>query len=164
MPTPGRTQKQIAERYKGNLGYYKKKHPWRVARFTASFFAIVGGLAAILFYQRQIFSRQADEEFFSSGKLSSHHAKYEQDCAACHDKNAAMGRDLTFAKFKSVIRDRFHHGLDFKSIDLKCPDCHEKNPPFGTVKTYDLHEPNVVENRSCSMFVRNSCSVTSSGS
>src|SRR6476469_4917270 len=151
MPTPGRTQKQIAERYKGNLGYYKKKHPWRVARFTASFFAIVGGLAAILFYQKQIFSRQADEEFFSSGKLSSHHAKYEQDCTACHDKTAAMGSDLTFAKFKSVIKDRFHHGLDYKSIDLKCQDCHEKNPPFGTAKKYDLHEPNVVENRSCSI-------------
>jgi hypothetical protein len=151
MPTPGRTQKQIAERYKGNLGYYKKKHPWRVARFTASFFAIVGGLAAIFFYQNQIFRRQADEEFFSSGKLSSNHAKYEQDCSACHDKTAAMGSDLTYAKFKSVIKDRFHHGLDFKSIDLKCQDCHEKNPPFGTAKKYDLHEPNVVENRSCSI-------------
>jgi hypothetical protein len=151
MPTPGRTQKQIAERYKGNLGYYKKKHPWRVARFTASFLAIVGGLAAIFFYQNQIFRRQADEEFFSSGKLSSNHAKYEQDCTACHDKNAAMGKDLTFAKFKSVIKDRFHHGLDFKSIDLKCQDCHEKNPPFGMAKKYDLHEPNVIENRSCSI-------------
>ena len=151
MPTPGRTQKQIAERYKGNLGYYKRKHPWRVARFCVSFIAIVGGLAAIFVYQKRIFSRQADEEFFSSGKLSSHHAKYEQDCAACHDKNAAMGRDLTFAKFKGVIKDRFHRGLDFKSIDLKCQQCHESNPPFGTAKKYDLHEPNVVENRSCSI-------------
>src|SRR4051794_10322517 len=151
MATPGRTQKQIAERYKGNLGYYKKKHPWRVARFCTTFVAIVGGLAAILIYQDRIFSRQADEEFFSSGKLSSHHAKYEQDCAACHDKNAAMARDLTFAQFKTVIKDRFHHGLDFKSIDLKCQDCHEKNPPFGTAKKSDPHEPNVVENRSCSI-------------
>lgn len=151
MATPGRTQKQIAARYKDNLGYYKRKHPWRVARFIVSFLALAGGLAAIIAYQDRIFRRQASEEFFSSGKISSQHAKYEQDCAACHDKNAAMGNDLTLAKFKSVIKDRFHHGLDFKSIDVKCQDCHDKNPPFGTAKKYDLHEPNVVENRSCSI-------------
>jgi hypothetical protein len=151
MATPGRTQKQIAERYKGNLGYYKRKHPWRVARFTVSFLALAGGLAAIIAYQSRIFRKQASEEFFSSGRISSHHAKYEQDCAQCHDKNAAMGNELTFAKFKSVIKDRFHHGIDFKSIDLRCEECHEKNPPFGTKKEYDLHEPNVVENRACSI-------------
>jgi hypothetical protein len=52
---------------------------------------------------------------------------------------------------KTVIKDRFHHGIDFSSIDHKCQQCHEKNPPFGTQKKYDLHEPNVVENRSCSV-------------
>src|SRR5256714_1457463 len=130
MAAPGRTQKQIAERYKGNLGYYKRKHPWRVARFCATLVAIVGGLAAILIYQNRIFRRQADEEFFSSGKLSSHHAKYEQDCTQCHDKNASMGSDLTLAKFKTVVTGRFQHGLDFKSIDLRCQQCHEKNPKF----------------------------------
>jgi hypothetical protein len=151
MATPGRTQKQIAERYKGNLGYYKRKHPWRVARFTASFLALAGGVAAIIAYQNRIFQRKASEEFFSSGRISSHHAKYEQDCAQCHDKNAAMGNDLTLAKFKNVLKDRFHHGVDFKSIDHRCEECHEKNPPFGTKKEYDLHEPNVVENRACSI-------------
>jgi hypothetical protein len=151
MATPGRTQKQIAERYKGNLGYYKRKHPWRVARFIVSFLALAGGLAVIIAYQSRIFRKQASEEFFSSGRISSHHAKYEQDCAQCHDKNAAMGNELTFAKFKSVLKDRFHHGIDFKSIDLRCEACHEKNPPFGTKKEYDLHEPNVVENRACSI-------------
>lgn len=151
MATPGRTQKQIAERYKGNLGYYKRKHPWRVARFIVSFLALAGGLATIIAYQNRIFRKQASEEFFSSGRISSHHAKYEQDCAQCHDKNAAMGNELTFAKFKSVLKDRFHHGIDFKSIDLRCEACHEKNPPFGTKKEYDLHEPNVVENRACSI-------------
>lgn len=151
MATPGRTQKQIAERYKGNLGYYKRKHPWRVARFIVSFLALAGGLAVIIVYQNRIFRKQASEEFFSSGRISSHHAKYEQDCAQCHDKSAAMGDALTFAKFKSVLQDRFHHGIDFHSIDLRCEACHEKNPPFGTKKEYDLHEPNVVENRACSI-------------
>jgi hypothetical protein len=151
MPTPGRTQKQIAERYKGNLAYYKRRHPWRLARFLVSFIALAGGVAGIIVYQKMIFQQRASEQFFSSGPLSSHHAKLEQECAQCHNKDAAMGNQVTFAKFKSVIKDRFHQGLDYKSIDRKCEDCHEKNPPFGTKKEYDLHEPNVVENRACSL-------------
>jgi hypothetical protein len=151
MATPGRTQKQIAERYKGNLGYYKRKHPWRVARWCASFLAIAGGITGIVLFQKLIFQQRVSEEFFSSGKISSHHAKFEHDCAQCHDKDTAMGNDLTPAKFKNVIKDRFHHGIDFTLIDHKCQECHEKNPPFGTAKKYDLHEPNVIENRSCSV-------------
>jgi mono/diheme cytochrome c family protein len=151
MATPGRTQKQIAERYKGNLGYYKRKHPWRVARWCASFLAIAGGIAGILFYQKLISQKRASEEFFSTGTISSSHAVYAQDCASCHDKGAALGGDRSFSKFKAVVSDRFHHGLDFASIDRKCQHCHEKQPAMGTVKKYDLHEPNVVENRSCSV-------------
>ena len=62
MATPARTQKQIAERYKGNLGYYKRKHPWRVARFCVSFLALAGGVAGILIYQKMIFRQRASEE------------------------------------------------------------------------------------------------------
>jgi hypothetical protein len=51
MATPGRTQKQIAERYKGNLGYYKKKHTWRVTCWFASLLAISVGVASILVFQ-----------------------------------------------------------------------------------------------------------------
>jgi hypothetical protein len=151
VAAPSRTQKQIAERYKGNLGYYKRKHPWRIARFSATFIAIVGGVIGIVAYQKLIFQQKASEEFFSSGKISSHHAKFEQDCAQCHDRNAALGSDFTLAKFKSAIKDRFQNGIDFSAIDLKCQDCHEKHPPLGTAKKYDLHEPNVVDNRSCSV-------------
>jgi hypothetical protein len=151
MATPGRTQKQIAERYKGNLGYYKRKHPWRVMRWCASSLAIAGGIAGIIVYQKLIFQKRVSEEFFSSGKISSNHTTFAQDCAQCHDKGAALGNDLTPAKFQSVVKDRFHRGIDFTSIDHKCQVCHEKHPPLGTMKKYDLHEPNVVDNRSCSV-------------
>ncbi len=152
MATPARTQKQIAERYKGNLTYYKLRHPWRVARFCASFVAIVGGLGAILFYQRLIFQKRASEQFFSAGKISSHHAQFEQDCSRCHDKNAATGNALTPAKFSGVLKDRFQHGLDFASIDNRCERCHEdEHPPIGMKKEYDVHEPNVVDQRACSI-------------
>ncbi len=137
MATPGRTQKQIADRYKGNLGYYKRKHPWRVARWCASLLAIAGGIAGIVFFQKR-----GNEEFFSSGKISSSHAALTQDCAKCHDKSATLGDRITLARFKSVVNDRFYRGIDFASIDRKCEQCH---------KQHTLHEPNVVENRSCSI-------------
>jgi hypothetical protein len=147
MATPGRTQKQIAERYKGNLGYYKRKHPWRVARFCASFLALAGGLAGIILFQRH-----GNEEFFNSGTISSGHATIAKDCAQCHDKSGVAANDLTLAKFKAVLKERFHHGIDFTSIDRRCQQCHEEHPQIATqTKKYDLHEPNVVENRSCSV-------------
>ena len=137
MATPGRTQKQIAERYKGNLGYYRKKHPWRVARWLVSLLAFAAGTAGIILFQKH-----GNEEFFNSGKISDNHAAFAQNCAKCHDKGAALGAQLTFAKFQSVVSDRFHRGIDFSSIDRKCEQCH---------KQHSLHEPNVVENRSCSV-------------
>jgi hypothetical protein len=152
MATPGRTQKQIAERYKGNLGYYKKTHPWRAARFIVSFLALSGGLAAIIAFQRR-----GNEEFFSTGKISSNHAIFAQDCAQCHDKGATLSGDHSLSKIHAVVKERFHRGLDFTAIDRKCEACHEGRPPYPprpiTVgpKEYDLHEPNVVENRSCSI-------------
>src|SRR5436190_13723536 len=137
MATRGRTQKQIAERYKGNLGYYKKKHPWRAARWWVSFLSIAGGIAGIIAFQKH-----GSEEFFSSGKISSNHAAFARDCAKCHDKGAALGNQITLASYRRVIKDRFHRGIDFTSIDRKCEQCH---------KHHALHEPNVVENRSCSV-------------
>ena len=137
MPTPGRTQKQIAERYKGNLGYYKKRHPWRAARWFASFLALAGGAAGIILFQSQ-----GDEDFFSSGKISANHSAFAHDCAKCHDKGASLGDQFTLAKFETVLNDRFRRGLNFSSIDRKCEQCH---------KQHTLHQPNVVENRSCSV-------------
>lgn len=137
MPTPGRTQKQIAERYKGNLGYYKKKHPWRVARWLAGFIALAGGAAGIVLFQRH-----GNEDFFSSGRISANHSAFAHDCVKCHDKGAALGDQITFAKFQTVLKDRFRRGIDFVAIDRKCEQCH---------KQHTLHQPNVVENRSCSV-------------
>src|SRR4029077_15491796 len=137
MATPGRTQKQIAERYKGNLGYYKKRHPWRVATWWISVVGLAAGNAAFILFQEH-----GNEEFLSSGEISSNHAAFAQDCANCHDKSAALGDPVTLAQFKSVVRDRFRHGIDFSSIDLNCEQCHQRHA---------LHQPSVVDNRSCSV-------------
>src|ERR1051325_806824 len=133
MAKPGRTQKQIAERYKGNLGYYQNLHPWRRARALATVLAIIGGIAAIILFR--LYGR---ETFFNSGNISAPHAKFADDCAKCHDQSLMTGGPLTPSRFKQVVSDRFHRGIPFEPIDKKCETCH---------KHHSLHEPNVLEDR-----------------
>ena len=136
MPAPRRTQKQIAERYKGNLGYYNKLHPWRRTRAVVSVIAIVGGIIAII-----VFQTRGRETFFDAGKISVPHASIADNCTKCHDQTLMTGGRLTASKFKEVLGDRFRHGVAFEPIDKKCEACHTQ---------HTFHEPNVVENRSCS--------------
>ncbi len=65
MATPSRTQKQIAERYKGNLGYYRRLHPWRRTRLIVSLITLFGGLLAIF-----LFRYYGHETFFNAGKIA----------------------------------------------------------------------------------------------
>ena len=135
MARPGRTQKQIAERYKGNLGYYRKLHPWRRARLIVSVATLFAGLVAIWIYRNV-----GSENFFSAGPLSENHAAFAHNCEACHDASLVKG-GLTMAKFKEVVRNRFREGLSYEHIDRKCQSCHQQ---------HTFHAPNVVEDRSCS--------------
>src|SRR5437764_3030066 len=130
MPKPGRTQKQIAERYKGNLGYYRRLHPWRRTRLIVSLLTIFGGLLAVF-----LFPRCGRESFFNAGKISTSHAKFANDCAKCHDRSVADG------KFGEMLHDRFRNGVAIERIDPKCETCHQQ---------HSFHEANVVQNRSCS--------------
>jgi hypothetical protein len=136
MATPSRTQKQIAERYKGNLGYYKKVHPWRRARRTVTAVAVIGGLIAIWIYQTR-----GRETFFTAGQISADHAGFADNCASCHDKSLMAGGPLTPKKFREIIKERFRNGVAFVPIDKKCETCHTH---------HTFHEPNLVQNRSCS--------------
>lgn len=130
MPKPSRTQKQIAERYKGNLGYYRRLHPWRRARVIVSLLIIFGGLLTIF-----LFPRCGCETFFNAGKIATAHAKFANDCAKCHEGSAPRGG------FSEVLRDRFRNGVAIEAIDRKCETCHQR---------HSFHEANVVQNPSCS--------------
>jgi hypothetical protein len=136
MAKPGRTQKQIAERYKGNLGYYNRLHPWRRARLIVSFLTITSGLLAIWLFQKR-----GRETFFNAGQISTSHTRFAGDCAKCHDKSLMTARSLTPDKFKAVVRDRFRNGVAFDPIDRKCETCHQQ---------HTFHEASVVQNKSCS--------------
>jgi predicted CXXCH cytochrome family protein len=141
MAAPRRTQKQIAERYKTNLGYYRKKHPWRRTRFWVGFLVPAAGIAAIAAFQLH-----GRETFFNPGKISSSHGRFADDCAQCHDNSATGGRTLTAAQFKATLRERFRHGVAFGPIDRNCEACHVKQEG----RTHTFHEANVVQDRSCS--------------
>jgi hypothetical protein len=130
MAKPGRTQKQIAERYKGNLGYYRKLHPWRRTRLIVTLLSILGGLIAIFLFQKR-----GPEKFFNAGKLSAEHANLIDNCKACHDSQIAP------QNIRATLRDRFHNGVAFDAIDRKCETCHQQ---------HTFHEANVVQNKSCS--------------
>src|SRR5689334_17590461 len=122
MAARKRTQKQIAERYKGNLGYYEKIRFWRIARTIVGLLGLAGVIAAIV-----QFDRYGNEQFFSSGKISSNHAAFAQTCQKCHNESAALGGDLTVTGFRKLVNDRFRRGVDFASIDLKCEGCHSNH-------------------------------------
>src|SRR3954454_11656226 len=99
MPRPGRTQKQIAERYKGNLGYYNKPHPWRRARLFVSLAAILAAILAIWWV-----SQHSSESFFSAGPITSNHSSIAGDCAKCHDRSFISGGNLTPSIFVAELK------------------------------------------------------------
>ncbi len=142
MTTPRRTQKEIAAKYRGNLDLYRRILPWPAARFLVTFFALSLGLAAIIVYQRR-----GDERFFNPGKLSKSHAALVDNCASCHDKSSLTERRLTPLQFQKVLSDRFQHGVAFASIDRNCAACHLQQDK----RDFAFHEPNVIEDRSCSV-------------
>lgn len=149
MAEPRRTQKQISERYQGNLTYYSGRRWWRRAQFLASAVVVAAVVAAIIFYERR-----GPQEFFTAGPISSVHASFGNDCGQCHDPRLTSSGPLTVERFRQVLDDRFHHGIPLQPLDAKCETCHQQHA---------LHEPNVVENRSCSVCHQEHKGATSLG-
>src|SRR5437016_12878572 len=105
MIFPRRTQKQISNRYQGNLDYYSRAHLWRAARWLVSFLVLVIGFAIAISYRKR-----GDERFFSSGPLSRNHAMLARDCRSCHGDSLVKGSGLTQAKFQQTVSNQFRRG------------------------------------------------------
>ena len=82
MPEPERTQKQVAEKYKGNLDYYHRGHFFRRLRWIAFVIVAVGSVAFAL-----SFGKWGKPAFFSTGPISQNHAQLVHDCNVCHEKS-----------------------------------------------------------------------------
>lgn len=134
MADPRRTQKQISERYQPNLTLYRRIRATRWARLVASAIVCAGVLAAVLFY-----NFRGPQRIFTAGPISTAHASFGSDCAKCHQGAIASGAGLRFGE---LLSDRFRHGISLQQIDRKCETCHTQ---------HILHQPNVVENRSCAV-------------
>src|SRR5688572_13904714 len=122
MPLNRGTQKQIAQRFKGNLDYFRKAHYWRRLRFLTILIVSVAGLAALAF----IFFR-GPETMYNPGPISQHHAQFGDDCSQCHEPPK---KSLAGATLKLTNAD----------IDQRCQNCH---------RGFSFHQPNVVRERSC---------------
>ncbi|MHA3770856.1 cytochrome c3 family protein [Verrucomicrobiota bacterium sgz303538] len=75
-----RTSKQIAEKYKGNLDYFRKPHYLRRLRGWAFAIAVIGSLSAALGF----YYFGGKPEFFNTGPLSANHAQFANRCEVCH--------------------------------------------------------------------------------
>jgi Cytochrome c7 and related cytochrome c len=154
-----KTQKQLTEKYKDNLGHYDRKQRWRRAVVWTSVLATLGGALAVSYYYKR-----APEKFFNPGPVSSHHANITRamigdlssedlsknglsgNCDACHDKSLTTGGGLTSKKFVQVLRDSFRNGASsdrIDKIDNRCETCHSKLSGW----THTFHEPNAVQSQ-----------------
>jgi predicted CXXCH cytochrome family protein len=122
MPLNRGTQKQIAQRFKGNLDYFRKAHYWKRLRFWSILVVSLIGAAimALTFIA-------APEAIYNPGPISQPHASFAEDCSKCHEP---LNRSLVNATVK----------LSNESIDQRCAGCH---------KSHSFHQPNVVHERSC---------------
>jgi hypothetical protein len=131
MADPKRNQKQIAQRYSGNLDYFKKPHYLRLLRVRSLVgLASIGLLvaAAIYFSDRLLPADTTPGQllatFHNPGPISQAHAQFELDCAQCH------------GEANHIVQSN----LEFSPVDTHCIACHEN---------YELHQPNVTRGHSC---------------
>ena len=119
-----RTQKQVAERLKGNLDYYNRPHYFRSLRFLFSAAALLFGVAAVPAY----YYLHGSEEFMNPGPISQRHAQFASDCAVCHTQTAMIKADSH--KAGDILRAEY-----YTFIDKACVGCHQH---------FDFHVPNTV--------------------
>ncbi len=131
------TQKEIAQGYDDRVEAGNARTPGRRLRFWLTCLVVCAGSVAIYLAQER-----TPPAFFNTGPLSLHHRALENDCASCHEPEA-LGRGAAVpARFMQVVHDRFRKGApSFPRIDQACQKCHQE---------HNFHEPNVVENPSCS--------------
>ncbi len=81
MADQPRTQKQIAQKYKDNLDYYRRGHFLRRLKLICFLLAIFGSLGAVFGFRFW-----GTREYFNTGPISQNHARFSKDCTVCHQK------------------------------------------------------------------------------
>ncbi len=100
---PENTQKQIAQKYKDNLTYYKEGHYLRRWRKWLSILAVIGGLVWALGYKHL----GGSNEFFNTGPISANHARFTEQCEICHEgATTDVFSMLPLEKTKAMLLDK----------------------------------------------------------
>ena len=135
------TQKQIAQKYDGNLGYFGKSHYLRRLRgWCFAIVALCSLVGAITFHF------WGSGKIFSKGPISENHAGFANDCRACHidAETDALKALLSERPSGSSLRTIFatgpsHEGVKngqspaaWSHMDQACLKCHA---------AYGLHLP-----------------------
>jgi hypothetical protein len=126
MPAPRGNQKQIAQRYAGNLRYFNRLHPLRRARVLIPLVCFLAAAVAAFFYLRDMRSSSSVELLNSPGAISQAHNSFARDCQKCHDS--------------AVRLDLLKPALGTVSIDVSCENCHTR---------HTFHEADVAVDHSC---------------
>jgi hypothetical protein len=126
MPLPRKSQKQIAQRYAGNLRYFSRVHPFRRARvWLVLACTVIAGVAGY-FYLMGMGTSPRLAGFSTSGGISQPHHQFAKDCKECHDP--AVRLNVTDPAVVSA------------SLDGKCEVCHV---------AHTFHAADVVVDHSC---------------
>ena len=130
MPNPRKTQKQIAQKYAGNLRYFGSSfwtlNPFRRARVVVALVVLLISIVAAFIYLNGQKSSPHFEAFSSSGGISQSHSQFAQDCKQCHDPA------LKIDPLKPAVANA--------AIDKNCENCHTQ---------HTFHTANVTLGHSC---------------
>ena len=112
MADQPRTQKQIAQKYKDNLDYYRRGHFLRWLKLGCFFLAVLGSLGAVFGFRFW-----GDKEYFNTGPISQNHARFAKDCAQCHDgAEADLSRALKLDQAITDLKEGNLPSVDFDQL------------------------------------------------
>ncbi len=118
MADQPRTQKQIAQKYKGNLDYYRRGHFLRRLKLLLFLLAVFGSLGAVFGFRFW-----GNRQYFNKGPISQNHARFANDCAQCHDgAEADLSRALKLDQAVTDLREG-----NLPSVDLEMLKAAGKN-------------------------------------
>lgn len=117
---PRSPSRDLADRFRNNRGYFKRPEPLRWGKYALS---VVAAIAVIGWSVVDVAVTPQSHAALTHGPVSSVHAMWDYDCAACHRMHSAS----EFGPMSVLqVRDRWH--------DLTCERCHAGPAHHASVK------------------------------
>jgi hypothetical protein len=135
MAGPNRTQKELAQSYRGNLDYLRKFHFFRRLRGIVFVLVALGSIGFALGY-RQF----GHKEFFSTGPISANHTLFANRCEECHDADPDLTKALRLPEAARASREKL---LELAKL-VKLTSDDSTAPPHSTATSHarvDLGSP-----------------------